>query len=140
MSAEIEIELPALPDYVSFVRLVVAAVAELEPSLETSKIDDLRVAVSEAATNAIQAHARAGSKRPISVRCRREDGQVEVVLRDEGAGFDVDTVPEIPAPDSPERLRYESGMGISMMRALADESHIHSGPHGTEVCLVLKAS
>ena len=71
MSAEIEIELPALPDYVSFVRLVVAAVAELEPSLETSKIDDLRVAVSEAATNAIQAHARAGSKRPISVRCRR---------------------------------------------------------------------
>ena len=139
MSAAIEMEIPARADYVSFVRLVVAAAAELEPSLDASRIDDLRLAVSEATTNAIQAHLRAGSTRPIRVCCRREDGRVSVVVRDEGAGFDAESVPEMPSPESPERLRHESGLGISMIRALADESDIRSGPQGTEVRLVLNS-
>ena len=140
MSTVIEMQVPARPDYVSFVRVVVAAAAELQPRLEAPKIDDLRLAVSEAATNAIQAHQRAGSASPISVRCDREDGEMAVVVRDEGGGFDADSVPEMPSPESPDRLRHESGMGISIMRALVDNSSIHSGPRGTEVRLVVRHS
>ena len=135
MSDTVEIEIPARADYVSLVRLVVAAAAELAPSLEPSRIDDLRVAVSEATTNAIQAHIRSGSTRPVKVCCRCSNGSVEVTVRDEGPGFDADALPEMPPPESEARLGRESGMGISIMRALADDSSIDSSSEGTEVRL-----
>lgn len=138
MADALEIEIPPRPDYVSLVRVVVAAAAELEPSLEPSRIDDLRVAVSEAATNAIQAHIRSGCTRPVRVCCQRSNGWLSVVVRDYGGGFDVGALPEMPPPESPDRLGRESGMGISIMRALADDSSIDSGPRGTEVRLVFK--
>ena len=138
MADTLEIEIPPRPDYVSLVRVVVAAAAELEPRLEPSRIDDLRVAVSEATTNAIQAHIRSGCSRPVRVCCQRPNGWLSVVVRDEGGGFDVGALPEMPPPESPDRLGRESGMGISIMRTLADDSSIDSGPQGTEVRLVFK--
>ena len=137
VSDVIEIEIPARADYVSFVRLVAAAAAELVPSLEPTRIDDLRVAVSEATTNAIQAHNRSGCTRPVRVSCRCSDGQVTVTVRDEGPGFDADALPEMPPPESAARLSRESGMGISIIRALADSVTIDSGPRGTELRLVI---
>ena len=136
MSDVVEIEIPARADYVSLVRLVVAAAAELAPSLEPSRIDDLRVAVSEATTNSIQAHIRSGCRRPVKVRCRCSDGTVSVTVRDEGPGFDVEALPEMPPPESSARLGRESGMGISIIRALSDSVSIVSGPRGTELHLV----
>lgn len=136
----IDIVVPPRPDYVSFVRVVVAAAAELDPGLRPSRVDDLRVAVSEATTNAIQAHLRAGSDRPIRVRCRRAAGRVAVVVCDEGPGFDPDSVPEMPPPESPDRLRHESGMGLSIIRTLADDLQISSSPAGTQLCLMLATS
>ena len=52
----IVLEVPARADFVSFVRVVVAAAAELEPDMPVDRIEDLKLAVSEAATNAIDAH------------------------------------------------------------------------------------
>ena len=135
MSDAIEIEIPARADYVSLVRLVVAAAAEMAPSLEPSRIDDLRVAVSEATTNAIQAHNRSGCTRPVRVCCRCSDTTVVVTVRDEGPGFDVDALLETVPLESPVLPGRESGMGISIMRALADNSSIDSSPAGTEVRL-----
>ena len=103
--------------------------------MEPPRVDDLRVAVSEATTNAIQAHIRAGSIRPVKVCCHCSNGSVVVTVRDEGPGFDVDALPEMPPPESEARLGRESGMGISIMRTLADNSSIDSGPEGTEVRL-----
>ena len=139
MSDAIEIQIPPRPDYVSLVRVVVAAAAELEPTLEPLRIDDLRVAVSEATTNAIQAHIRSGCTRPVRVTCRSAAGRVSVVVRDEGPGFDADSLLAVPPSESPARLGRESGMGISIIRALADEFHVRSGPHGTEACLILNS-
>ena len=133
----IDIEFPPRPEYVSFVRVVVAAAAELDPGLAPSRVDDLRVVVSEATTNAIQAHLRTGSDQPIRVRCHRSAGRVSVVVCDEGSGFDPDAVPEMPAPDSPDRLRHESGMGLSIIKTLADDLQISSSPAGTRLRLML---
>ena len=133
----VEIEIPPRPDYVSLVRLVVAAAAELAPSLAPARVDDLRVAVSEATTNAVQAHIRSGTTRPVRVTCRCADGRVSVVVRDEGGGFDADAVLAEPPVDSPVRLGRESGMGISIIRALADSFEVRSSPQGTEARLVI---
>ena len=130
-------EIPPRADYVSFVRLVVAAAAELAPALSAPRVDDLRVVVSEATTNAIQAHARQGVDAAVRVRCERSDGEVRVTVRDDGGGFDADAVPQMPSPESPERLRHESGLGLSIIKTLADDSAISTSPTGTEIVIVL---
>ena len=139
-TGEIVHEIPARTDYVSFVRVVVAAAAELEPHMDDERIEDLRVAVSEAPTTAIDAHVRHDSTDRIRVQCNLAEDQVAVVIHDEGVGFDPDDLPELPPPESPERLLYESGLGVPLMRMLADESEIVSHEGGTDVRLVVYSS
>lgn len=136
VSGEIVLEIPARTELVSFVRMVVATAAELEPDMDAERIDDLRVAVSEATTNAIEAHGHVASDR-IRVNCNLADDQVAVVIHDEGVGFEPETLPDLPPADSPERLLYESGLGVPLMRLLADESEIVSDGQGTDVRLVV---
>ncbi len=139
-TGEIVLEIPARTEFVSFVRVVVATAAELEPHMRPDRIDDLRVAVSEATTNAIESHVTQDGTDRISVRCNLADDQVEVVIHDEGIGFEPEALPELPPPESPERLLHESGLGVPLMRLLADESEIVSDEGGTDVKLVVYSS
>lgn len=139
-TGKIVLEIPARTEFVSFVRVVVATAAELEPHMDTERIDDLRVAVSEATTNAIEAHVNNDSTDRIRVQCNLAEDQVAVVIHDGGVGFDPDDLPELPPPESPERLLHESGLGVPLMRMLADESEIISNESGTEVRLVVYSS
>ncbi len=140
MTADIELEVPARSSYVSLVRVIVATAAEQQQRLPTSRVDDLRVAVSEATTNAIQSHQRNGTQCPITVSCYLNDDRFEVVVSDRGDGFDAAAVPVLPAPESPERLHHESGMGLSIMKLLVDDYTISSGATGTEVRLTMKCA
>jgi len=137
---EIVLEIPARTEFVSFVRVVVAATADLEPDIDIDRIDDLRVAVSEATTNAIESHLTHHSTDRIRVQCNLADDQVAVVIHDEGVGFEPDALPELPPPDAPERLFHEAGLGVPLMRLLADESEIVSDEGGTDVRLVVYSS
>jgi len=140
MSGEIVVEIPARTEFVSFVRVVVATAAELEPHMDSDRIDDLRVAVSEATTNAIEAHVHHDTTDRIRVQCNLAEDQVAVVIHDEGIGFEPDELPELPPPESPERLLYEAGLGVPLMQLLADESEIVSDEDGTDVRLVVYSS
>ncbi len=134
---EIVLEIPASKEYVSLVRSVVVAAAEIEPDMDNDRIEDLRVAVSEATTNAIEAHDLRGVRDRIRIQCNLADDEVAVVVHDQGMGFEPDDVPALPEPDSPDRLNYESGLGVHLMRMLADESEISSTEDGTDVRLVV---
>ncbi len=137
---ELVLEIPAHTEFVSLVRVVVAAAAELEPDMDVDRIDDLRVAVSEATTNAIEAHTSTANADRIRIQCNLADEEVAVVVHDEGVGFDPDNVPDLPSPDSPDRLHHESGLGVRLMQMLADESEIRSDADGTDVRLVVYSS
>ena len=134
------LEVPARTEFVSLVRLVVASAAELGPDMALERVEDLRVAVSEAATNAVDAQAESGSTSRIGISCSVSEDKVVVRIHDEGGGFDPDGVPALPDPESPERLEHESGLGVYLMRALADETEITSTPSGTDVQLVVYSS
>ena len=136
----IVLEIPARSDFVSFVRVVVAAAAELEPDIPNDRIEDLKLAVSEATTNAINAHGRGGSDERIRVECRLVDDEVTVLIHDEGPGFEPEAVPDLPEPDDPDRLLHESGLGVHLMHLLADESSITSDGQGTDVKLTVYSS
>ena len=44
----------------------------------------------------------------------------------------------LPDAESPKRLEHESGLGISLMRRLADETTIETSVDGTVVRLVVR--
>src|SRR5262245_66534940 len=72
--AVVELEIPARSAYLSLVRLVVdAAVGSLAPGLSVARLDDLKIAVTEACSNAIEAHEAILAEGPVIVRCVIDD-------------------------------------------------------------------
>lgn len=137
--AVVELEIPARSAYLSLVRLVVdAAIGSLAPGLSPARLDDLKIAVTEACSNAIEAHqSRVRVHEPVVVRCELDDQTVTVEVADRGGGFDPTHLATLPAATDPQRLRHESGLGIPLMRTLADELVFEQASDGTTVRLTV---
>jgi serine/threonine-protein kinase RsbW len=131
-------EIPPSLDYLAVVRLVVATAASLDPPLPESRLDDLRLAVTEACSNAIKAHRHDATADPVVVVCRLEPDRFQVSIRDRGPGFDPDDLSELPEPADPERLQHESGLGIPLIRVLTDEVTFEPAGDGTIVSMTLE--
>ncbi len=141
MAETVALEIPARPDFLGLARLIVAATAAAEPLLAEDRIDDLRLAVSEACTNAIEAHQRVGSEPSnIRIECRLGSEQVEVEVHDHGAGFDPDDLVDHPPASDPTRLDHERGLGIPLIRMLTDEVEFRPTSDGTAVRMVLRVA
>lgn len=137
---EVRLEIPARVEYLGLARQVVAAAAAVEPRFRDERIDDLRIAVSEATTNAIEAHADLSgdsAAERILIRCNLGDDRIEVAVFDQAGGFDPDEARTAPDAMADDRLQYERGLGLPLMRTLADETDIESDSGGTTVRLVV---
>ena len=126
----VELELPARPEVVSVARLVIGAIVASDPLFDDERGADLRLAVSEACTNAIQAQLAAaerangsasatGDDLPITMRCALGDGSIEVRVTDRAGGFDPATLTPHPDVTDPARLEYEGGLGIPLIRKMS---------------------
>lgn len=135
--AVIEVEIPSRVDLVAVVRMVVAAASNAVDALHGDRLDDLRLVVSEATTNAIEANLVHGSgSGRVLIRCEAHPGMVRLRVSDEGAGLD--DRPALAHIDDPARLDIEGGFGIPLMRELSDVVTFVSGPAGTTVDLILR--
>jgi serine/threonine-protein kinase RsbW len=125
----IELRLDANPDNLVLARLALtglAAVAGAPPNV----VADLKVAVTEACTNAMQhAYPRGAGADPIVVRYAVSEGRITVEVEDSGVGFDPDAPPRMIATQ-----HGEGGMGLLLIEALSDELEVTSDESGT--CLV----
>ena len=137
MDPVIELEIPAKAEYVGLVRLVVSSLASGRRTLPEERIDDLKLAVSEACTNAIEAHREIDVEERVLVRCSEADDRLEVRIQDRGPGFDPETLPEHPPVTDPERLNFERGLGIPLIRTLVDEVAFEPSAAGTAVRMVM---
>jgi serine/threonine-protein kinase RsbW len=138
MSAKaVQLEIPAGAEYVALARLVVSALASAETELSDDRVDDLKIAVSEACTNAIEAHDALDTEERVLVECWADEERLEVRIEDRGTGFDVSNLPEHPPVTDPERLKFERGLGIPLIKALVDEVEFSSSDEGTAVRMVM---
>ena len=139
MSAKaVQLEIPAGAEFVALARLVVSALASAETELSDDRVDDLKIAVSEACTNAIEAHDARDTDERVLVSCRADHERLEVCIEDRGSGFDVSNLPEHPPLTDPERLKFERGLGIPLIRALVDEVQFTSTREGTAVRMIMR--
>jgi len=134
----IELEIPARAEFVALARLVVSALAASDSNLADERVDDLKLAVSEACTNAIEAHDAAGSSERVRVRCKTGSEALEVCVEDRGHGFDPAGLPDHPPVTDPDRLKFERGLGIPLIKALVDEVEFSPTADGTSVRLVMR--
>ena len=139
MTGEIELSIPVRVDYVQLVRAVVGSLAATNSELSTARIADLRLVVSEALTNAIRAQEKNSISERLSVLCKLTDSAIEVEVRDNATGFDVDLIRDLPPTERPERLQHERGLGLSIMREMSDGLEIKSGPDGTVVHMTINS-
>ena len=134
----VELRVPARVEHLALVRLLVTSMAEEIADLAGNRVDDLRLVVSEACANAVEAYGRNGSSDAgVVVRCRAERGRVEVEVHDEAGGFDPGAVRPPPPVETPERLHHERGLGVSLMRELASAEFRAEG-RGTTVKLTVR--
>ncbi|MGI8794602.1 MAG: ATP-binding protein [Acidimicrobiales bacterium] len=133
----IELEFPARAEYVALARLVVSSLASARRDIDDDRIDDLKIAVSEACTNAIEAHSAGATNDQVVLRCVEHDDRLEVVIRDFGPGFEPAELPEDPPVTDPERLD-ERGLGIPLIKTLVDDAQFESADEGTIVTLVMQ--
>ncbi|MFQ5664021.1 MAG: ATP-binding protein [Terriglobia bacterium] len=87
--------------------------------------DEIRLALREALNNAVRHGSGLDPLKHIHVTCRfdPEEG-LWLVVRDEGLGFDPETIPD---PTTAENLERCSGRGLYMIRKLMDEVQFHDG-------------
>ena len=114
---DLELHLPPNVAYVSLARLVVCAAARLA-GMDDERVEDLRIAVSEATTNAVAAHLRASQPQPVTIEFGDAgSGTFEVTIADAGPGFQ----PSPPQALAERGWDVEGGLGVTIIRNLADE-------------------
>jgi len=136
----VHFEFPARPAFVGVARSLVVAVAGAVNGLDDDRVEDLRIAVSEACTNAVEAHQTDHVGRHVVLRCFAGPSNLEVRIEDSGGGFDPGAVANRTTNGEGDDLVAERGWGIQLIRALVDDVDFASAPSGTAVRLTMRLS
>jgi serine/threonine-protein kinase RsbW len=120
----VRLTIPARAEYITLCRLALTGIARVR-DLPDEVLADLKLALTEAASNSVR-HAYAGDDQAGVVEISYELRQDRLVIEvsDEGEGFD-----PAEAEGAPEELS-EGGLGIAIIRAIADEVEIGTQPGG----------
>lgn len=128
---EVRLVVPSRIESLAVINAVTEEVAQqLEFDEETRNA--ITISVVEAGTNAIQHGNQEDATKPTEVLFRTGDGRLEIVIRDQGEGFDPDAV---PSPLVGENLFAEHGRGVHILRSFMDEVSWRFDC-GTECCIV----
>ncbi|MBQ8002386.1 MAG: anti-sigma F factor [Clostridia bacterium] len=123
MTNHIKVEFEAKESNVSFARLVAAGfIAPLDPTVDEA--EDVKVAVSEAVTNAI-VHGYDKREGVVYMEAFSYDNTVMISVRDTGYGIeDIAKAKEPLFTTKPDEER--SGLGFTVMESFMDSLHIES--------------
>lgn len=121
----IELNIPCLSEFVGIVRLAVSGIAT-RMNFSIEEIEDIKIAVSEACTNSVQyAYESDLASKRIFITCNIYDNKLEIIIKDEGKGFDVASIEGRKTMEIiPDKLGL--GLGITFIKSLMDEAYIDS--------------
>ncbi|MBI4503101.1 MAG: ATP-binding protein [Gemmatimonadetes bacterium] len=94
---------------------------------------NLRVALSEALSNAIVYGNGLDPSKSVDVWIEVADQGIAVHVCDQGAGFDPGAIPD---PTLPERLERPDGRGLFLIRQLVDD--VSFNDRGNSICMILR--
>jgi serine/threonine-protein kinase RsbW len=117
----VRLRIPARAEYVALARLALSGLADIV-ALPEELVADLKLALTEAVSNSVRhAYGEGGGFVSVAYELGHDSLAVEVV--DDGEGFD----PERPPLLEGEELT-EGGLGIAIIRTIADDFELDSRP------------
>ena len=123
----LKMEVPTKPEYVGIIRLTVSGMAN-KVGFNIDDIEDIKVAVSEACTNAIK-HSL---DEKFNIEFEVLNNGLAINIQDKGKGCDIDSIGE-PDLENPK----ESGLGLFIIKTLMDELEISSEENnGTNIKMI----
>ncbi len=132
--ATVELSFTALPAHVRTARLVATAVAR-RSGVDESLLDEVRLAVGEACSRAVEGHQLYCPAEPVRLALTEAAGRFEVEVTDTCAPWG--RWPGSPAraegDSSPADSRIGAGLGIAVIEGLADDVEIRETPDGTSI-------
>jgi serine/threonine-protein kinase RsbW len=130
--ATVDVSFTPLPAHVRTARLVATAVAR-RGGVPDSLLDEVRLAVGEACSRAVEAHQRHCPTVPVHIRLTRDDDRFEVTVTDAGS-------PEAEVPvASPSNGGFAvdgqlpSSVGLAVIAGLADDVRITRTDEGLTI-------
>jgi serine/threonine-protein kinase RsbW len=120
--AVVRLTIPARAEYISLCRLALTGLAQVRP-LSEELLADLKLALTEAASNSVR-HAYGDEEGVVEVTYELRGDRLAIEVADAGEGF----VHEGGAQLDDELS--EGGLGIAIIRAIADEFDLGSGAGG----------
>jgi serine/threonine-protein kinase RsbW len=141
--ATVEVTFTPLPAHVRTARLVATAVAR-RSGVDESLLDEVRLAVGEACSRAVEAHRKHCPRMPIRVTLTDDSERFEVVVTDAAPAQEMlaQLAPSAVAPEADGVIRQlPPGVGLAVISGLADDVRISSagdGGNGTSVAMSWK--
>jgi serine/threonine-protein kinase RsbW len=118
---EVRLTIPAKAEYVVLGRLALSGITRMR-ALSDELINDLKLAVTEACTNSVR-HAYSEDHGNVDIVYELHDDRLVVEVADDGSGFD-------PVHRVEGDELSEGGLGIAIIRALADEFEVGTRADG----------
>jgi serine/threonine-protein kinase RsbW len=120
----VRLTIPAKAEYITLVRLALSGLSNLRP-LDEETLGDLKLAVTEACSNSVRHAYRDGREGAVQVVYELHPDRLVVEVCDDGDGFAI----EQSLPVGGTSLT-EGGLGIAIIRELADELELGPGDSG----------
>jgi len=135
----IELKIPGLPKYVSVACLSVSNIAR-QMSFGKNTIEDIKLCVSEACTNAVKhAYKKKSISNMIVIRAGIYPDKLDIVVTDTGQGFDSKKIMAYQKNAMTAKTDESLGQGIFLIKRLMDEVKILSqNKKGTQVRMTKK--
>jgi len=129
----IRLTIPAKPEYIALGRLALTGISRVrDEPLSAEDLGDLKLALTEACTNSVR-HAYTGetdAERTVEIVYELHDDRLVVEVADTGAGFGVSNGWDLPPVSTNGGDLSEGGLGIAIIKALADEFELDTGGQG----------
>lgn len=136
MIPDVEIELPAKPEFVRVVRHTLGAMARLH-DVPDELVDDIRLAVSEACTTAVASAEGVPAAAPLLIRGSAQGGRITIEVVDPTSNV----LREVLGPPSEldtEDMPFERALALPVIRGLVDELGVTPLPgQGTTLRMVI---
>ena len=120
----VRLTIPAKPEYITLSRLALSGLSRVRP-LSDETLADLKLALTEACSNSVR-HAYDDDGGHVSISFELRDDRLIVEVADDGTGFE----PDGAGKNGGEAGLSEGGLGIAIIRSIADEVEIDGGAHG----------
>jgi len=143
--ATVEMSFTPLPAHVRTARLVATAVAR-RSGVEEALLDEVRLAVGEACSRAVEAHQEHCPAEPVRVALTGSDGRFEVVVTDTAAQRaaapavgapratkDGSEAPGGEQPGDAGQLAVPAELGLAVIEGLADDVEIAQTDAGLSI-------